>query len=107
MSRGEGTILTEVMNTEGERVLQWVMTKVWGAEDGVFRLVETCNIYKNGDVIVIKFIEARKRRILVSMFHSYYLLEYIKRECLEVEQEIVWTVKKKKRDTYYPSKMLL
>lgn len=50
-------------------------------------------------------IEVNGSRIIVSNSHSYYFLDAIKPECWEVEQEIVWTVKK--RDIDYSSERLL
>lgn len=73
------------------------MRQVWAREDGVFTLVDTCSVYKNGSVFLIISIEVNGSRIIVSNSHSYYFLDDIKPECLEVEQEIVWTMKK--RDT--------
>lgn len=79
--------------------------QVWAREDGVFTQVDTCSVYKNGSVFLIISIEVNGSRIIVSNSHSYYFIDDIKPECLEVEQEIVWTVKK--RDTDYPSERLL
>lgn len=69
------------------------MRQVWAREDGVFTLVDTCSVYKNGSVFLIISIDVSGSRIIISISHPYYFLDYIKPECLEVEQEIVWTVK--------------
>ena len=57
------------------------MRQVWAKEDGVFTLVDTCSVYKNGSVFLIISIEDNGSRIIISISHSYYFLDYIKPEC--------------------------